>query len=239
MSKHDLVSIQNEPEVERRQALKYMLGCMAAAAWTPSAVAEYLEQVHEGHTPAASSKSTRKRRPLATGKPTYFKAAEFKALSRMVDLIIPRTETPGAVDAGVPLYIDILAGGDSALGERFHKGLADLDAASRKSSGKRFADAGEAAQTKVLEAMLPKNADGNGFFQTVKAMTLVGYYSSEMGLYEELHFVGNQVLSSFKGCPHGGHSLDAASRPAQRASIQDSTLPWPFPSSDNIIGEDQ
>jgi hypothetical protein len=239
MSNSDLVSIQEELNSQRRQALKYMLGCMAAAAWAPELAAEFLEQAHEGHSPGKKAASARKHRPLATGKPTYFKSAEYKILTRMVDLILPRTDTPGAADAGVPLYIDLVAGADPALGQRLRKGLADLDAASRTAAGKRFADTGEAAQTKILEAMVPKRAAGNDFFETVKAMTLVGYYSSEIGLYEELHFVGNQVLNTFKGCPHGGHSLDAPSRPALRAAIQDSTQPWPFPGSDNILGEDQ
>src|SRR5258707_3854471 len=99
MSKHDLVSIQKEPDFERRQALKYMLGCMAAAAWAPASAAEFLEQAHEGHTPAKAANGGRRRRPLASGKPIYFKSAAFKTLTRMVDLILPRPETPGAVDA--------------------------------------------------------------------------------------------------------------------------------------------
>jgi hypothetical protein len=158
----------------------------------------------------------------------------------MVDLIIPRTDTPGAADAGVPLYIDIVVNSDRALGEKFQRGLSQLDAASRKASKKSFAEAPEPAQIKVLQSLLPNNAHGNEFFETVKAMTIVGCYSSEIGLFEELHFKGNEALSSFPGCPHGGHPVDV---PARRqlgvaGRIQDPNRKWPFPSSDNITGED-
>jgi hypothetical protein len=70
-------------------------------------------------------------------------------------------------------------------------------------------------------------------------MTIVGYYSSEIGLLQELHFKGNEALSSFPGCPHGGHSLDVpAHRPGVAGVIEDPSRKWPFPSSDNITGAD-
>lgn len=222
---------------DRRGALRYTLGMMAAAGADPELVDAWMQQVHQESE--RSSPPGKTYRPLAEGKPTFFNAGEYKTLTRMVDLIIPRTDTPGAADAGVPLYIDIVVNSDRALGKKFRAGLSQLDAASQKASKKNFADAPDREQIKVLEAMLPSKAPGNDFFETVKAMTVVGYYSSEIGLFQELHFKGNEALSTFPGCPHGGHAVDI---PARRrpgvASIQDPTRKWPFPSSDNITGED-
>jgi hypothetical protein len=100
-------------------------------------------------------------------------------------------------------------------------------------------EAPEPAQIKVLQSLVPKKAHGNDFFETVKSMTIVGYYSSEIGLFEELHFKGNEALSTFPGCPHGGHPVD---QPGRRAgivrSIEDPMRKWPFPNSDNITAED-
>ena len=109
-----------------------------------------------------------------------------------------------------------------------------------RASGYDDADARPAAQNQLLEKMLPKNAPGNDFFETVKAMTLVGYYSSEIGLFEELHFVGNEALGTFPGCPHGGHSVDVPKRHASMTPLRivDPSRKWPFPSSDNITAED-
>lgn len=40
------------------------------------------------------------------GTHLFYNDDEYRALSRIADLIIPRTETPGAIDAGVPAFMD-------------------------------------------------------------------------------------------------------------------------------------
>ena len=224
--------------LDRRQALRYALGMMAAAGADPLVLDGWMQQVHDSAR-SANNGAKPKHRPLVEGAPKFFNASEYKTLTRMADMIIPRTDTPGAADAGVPLYIDIIVNSDAALGEKFRNGLSELDRASQKAAQKNFADAPEPARIKVLESMLPSQAPGNDFFETVKAMTIVGYYSSEIGLFEELHFIGNEALSNFPGCPHGGHSLDVPARKAGVAStVQDPVRKWPFPSADNITWEE-
>ena len=224
--------------LDRRQVL-HALGMMAAVGAAPEMLDAWMQQVHH-ESEQSNTPGVKKYRPLAEGNPTFFNANEYKALTRMVDVIIPRTDTPGAADAGVPLYIDIVVNADRTLAEKFRNGLNQLDAASQKASKRSFADAPEPAQIKVLQSMLSKKAHGNDFFETVKAMTIVGYYSSEIGLFEELHFKGNEALSSFPGCPHGGHPVDVPTRKHQGVAslIEDPLRKWPFPSSDNITGED-
>jgi Gluconate 2-dehydrogenase subunit 3 len=228
--------LETNPDFDRRQALRYALGLMAAVGAEPLMLDAWMQQAQDS-VRSGSGAAHSKYRPLVEGEPKFFNATEYKTLTRLVDLIIPRTDTPGAADAGVPLYIDIIVNSDAALGEKFRSGLTQLDAASQKAGQKSFREASEAAQTKVLQSMLPEKAPGHDFFETVKAMTIVGYYSSEIGLFQELHFKGNEALSTFPGCPHGGHALD---RPARRAAagVQDPARKWPFPSSDNITGED-
>ena len=40
--------------------------------------------------------------------PLYFSKIEFSLLSKIVDFLIPKTETPGALDMKVPQFIDII-----------------------------------------------------------------------------------------------------------------------------------
>ena len=40
--------------------------------------------------------------------PLYFSKTEFSLLSNIVDFLVPKTETPGAVDMKVPQFIDII-----------------------------------------------------------------------------------------------------------------------------------
>jgi hypothetical protein len=232
--------LETNPDFDRRQALRYALGMMAAVGADPFMLDAWMQQAQDSaRSSNAGAHAQTKYRPLAEGNPTFFNANEYKTLTRLVDLIIPRTDTPGAADAGVPLYIDIIVNSDGALGEKFRSGLSQLDAASRNATKNSFAEAAEPARIKVLQSMLPEKAPGHDFFETVKAMTIVGYYSSEIGLFQELHFKGNEALSNFPGCPHGGHALDVpAHRPGVANTIEDPSRKWPFPSSDNITGAD-
>ena len=41
-------------------------------------------------------------------RPLYFSKTEFSLLSNIIDFLIPKTETPGALDMKVPQFIDII-----------------------------------------------------------------------------------------------------------------------------------
>src|SRR4051794_31561369 len=60
-------------------------------------------------------------------KPGYFSEQQFEIISRMADLIIPATSTPGAIEAGVPAYIDSVVGANKQLQEICGPGLTALD----------------------------------------------------------------------------------------------------------------
>lgn len=65
-----------------------------------------------------------KRQPIASGGPARaFAPAQFALLTELVDLILPRTDTPGAVDAGAHWYVDQMAAARPALGLRLRAGL--------------------------------------------------------------------------------------------------------------------
>ena len=69
---------------------------------------------------------------------------------------------------------------------------------------------------------LPQN-EGNAavtleaFFLTAKQATVHGYYTSEIGIHQELRYKGNKVLLQFVGCqtvdgkdcPHCGQKAEA------------------------------
>ncbi|MGH9505332.1 MAG: gluconate 2-dehydrogenase subunit 3 family protein, partial [Terriglobales bacterium] len=67
-----------------------------------------------------------KRQPIACGgPPRAFAPAQFALLTELVDLVLPRTDTPGAVDAGAHWYVDQMAAAQPALGLRLRSGLND------------------------------------------------------------------------------------------------------------------
>jgi hypothetical protein len=142
--------------------------------------------------------------------------AETETIATMADLIIPETDTPGARAAGVHEFIDLIVA--DHYGEydraRFKAGIADVDTRSRTLFGADFVSAAEPQRTAILNTLdaevealrRGKAHPEDHFFQRVKSLTLFGYYTSEIGMIQELGF--EMVPGSFDGCilfaPHRG-----------------------------------
>lgn len=121
------------------------------------------------------------------------------------DRIIPSTKTPGAKAAKVNQFIDVIVADwyDEEEKESFLAGLAEVDARSQKLFGKDFVQLAPAQQDKLLTVMDGELADlyhppagyrkdrvnllENNFFFRMKALTLTGYYTSQVGFEQELH----------------------------------------------------
>jgi hypothetical protein len=135
----------------------------------------------------------------------------------IAELIIPATDTPGATDAKVNEFIDLLLTEwfDPSETKEFLAGLAEVDARSRKKFSAAFVDGTPAQQTALLkeldaEAMgfaakqgpalphaVPTPVPTNFFYQ-MKKLTLAGYYTSKTGYTKGL---GKPAVSiGFTGC---------------------------------------
>jgi len=125
-------------------------------------------------------------------------AHQNETVATIAELIIPKTDTPGAREAGVPAFIDVMladwAGDDQR--QMFTAGLANVDERSRALFGKEFVACSEAQRTQILtdlDAELARLRDtksdaSKNFFQAMKWLTLTGYYTSEVGATTELHY---------------------------------------------------
>jgi gluconate 2-dehydrogenase gamma chain len=123
---------------------------------------------------------------------------EMEAAAKLSDLIIPRTETPGASDAGVPEFIDRRLTATPTLAAAFRHGLGLL--------GPNFVHLPTERQVEILtEYSNAPETEGGRFFRLLKDMTIDGYYSSRAGLTQELGWHGNTFLTEFKGCTHPEH----------------------------------
>ncbi len=160
---------------------------LAAAAATALPVLPVLnaqQHQHAAETPPAA------RKPYT---PKFFTRAEYALVSQVAERIIPRTTTPGAIDAGVPESIDRASALNRELGARLKKGVAQL-----RSEG--FSEASEEKRIGMLKGI----AD-SPFFKTVKDLAIDAYYTSRQGLTQELGWNANTFLSEFKGCTHSEH----------------------------------
>jgi hypothetical protein len=130
------------------------------------------------------------------------------------EIMIPQTDTPGAKAALVNQFIDsVLEKSDDRMRDEFLGGLTWLDVRSKELSGKDFMSSSSAGQLALLTP-LSKALDsgvttdpGVQFFQAVKGLTIAGYYSSEIGMMQELGDDGQMFLLEFKGCTHPEHQV--------------------------------
>ena len=137
----------------------------------------------------------------------------------MTDVIIPATDTPGAKGAKVNEFIDVILTDWATNDERqkFLAGLANVDERSTTLFGKSFVDSSAAQQEVLLRAMddewvrlesVPKPRTTayekrdqqlkDPFFGVFKRLTLVGYYTSEIGFSQELK--KEIIPGSYHGC---------------------------------------
>ncbi len=186
----------------RRSALVTLVAGTAAAAWAQSTP----EHHHEAQETAPSPANT-------APKPTLlFQGRDYETLVRLTDLIIPRTDTPGAADVGVAWHIDQAISKKKEIYPLYQDGFAYLNTAAQKQGKPDFLSLPEQAQiallTQICEAKTGREA---AFFQSLKELTIEWYYNSEAGLAHELGYKGNTYRAEFPGCTHPEHW------PAQKA----------------------
>lgn len=186
----------------RRDALRIIAITSAALPTLGSAAQETKEvetqpgHVHEGSTIKVPE----------PGKPAFFQPSEFQAIEALSERIIPRSDTPGAKDAGVALLIDKAILAKPALAETYRAGISDLNALAIGTYGPEFASLNEQQQIALLTPLsLDTNSSLGKFFTLVKDMTIDAYYKTEAGLKTELGWHGNTYLSEFIGCTHPEH----------------------------------
>lgn len=189
--------------IDRRQALKTLTAAGAGAATIPAWVTTLVE-VAEARRPTAVGQST--------GTDSTFTQAQYDTVDLLSELIIPETDTAGARQARVVDFIDtVLSDAPRPVRDRFLGGLRWLDERSGELFGATFTAASTDQQTALLTILgSPRNdtsADRTGveFFQAMKSLTVTGYYTSRIGMLQELDDNGAVMFDEKLGCSHPEH----------------------------------
>jgi gluconate 2-dehydrogenase gamma chain len=139
----------------------------------------------------------------------FFTPAEYTLVDQLTEIIIPKDESPGAREAGVSEFIDFMAASDPTIQQPFRDGLRWLDDQARKRKGIDFAKLPPEQQATLLKNVayrdqyLPGQEAGQKFFTLFRHYTVMGYYTSRIGL-EELDFPGLRMYAQSPACPHTG-----------------------------------
>ena len=162
--------------MNRRQALQQMAVLMSVSPLTALAIENYPTHA----------------RTIAES--TFFTGDEQKLVAEMAQLIIPTTATPGAKEVGVPAFIEMMLQECYRQPEQelFKKGLADVETRA-KILGKNFLALSPAAKNGLL-LQLENEAQQNRsrvptFWQLLKELTLIGYFTSEAGMTKAMNYV--------------------------------------------------
>lgn len=181
------IGVESEIELTRRELIK--LGASAAIAASLAG----LDQ--RSIAQAAQDKA-----------PLFFTKDEFALVDELTELIIPTDEhSPGARAAKVAGYIDF------RLSESFEEqpktmwrdGLKLIEQLSQEMNGKRFLEASHeqrvALLTRISANEMKAERPEELFFKELKSRATRAYYSSKIGIHDEMEYKGNTYLKEFVG----------------------------------------
>jgi gluconate 2-dehydrogenase gamma chain len=213
---------------ERRDILRY-IGIASVAATFPGFRQWAFACSHDApgdlHAPAHTSVDSQASKE--TYKLLFLTSEQFRLVEHLAEMIIPADENPGAKEAGVAEFIDFMLANRVAVSapydaqssevllrlgseaqEKFLTGLAWINAHSKLEFGHAFLDCTVEQQNDFLETLAykakfkPTTEEGREFFQLMRDYTVVGYYTTKIGL-ESLGYPGlRMVWPAMPGCSH-------------------------------------
>jgi hypothetical protein len=143
--------------------------------------------------------------------PAFFSREQIAVVAEVAEIMIPRTDTPGARDVGVPAFIDtmldnVYSGDDRA---RYLTGLATFEAQAQQQQGREFlaltAKGRQRFVQQVHDVALhagpggePPHKDRRPFILMTKELTLLGFFTSRAGATAVLQY--DPLPGSYQGC---------------------------------------
>ena len=196
MSSNDPVDLRQD----RRQWLKTSATALGASLLPLPVVSEESEAQT---APDAKSRSRAAGIPFAR----FFTPAQHALVEELSETIIPADgHSGGAKAAKVADYMDqtLRESFDDARKTLWREGLRLVDIMSRHYNGKTFVNA-TPEQRIALLTVLSDNVRMTDlpevrFFIELKRMTVTGYYTSKIGIHDELEYKGNRLLKEYVGC---------------------------------------
>ena len=143
------------------------------------------------------------------GDELVFDKDKIALLDEIGETIIPATSTPGAKAAKIGEYMQIIVTDcyEEKNQKIFMEGLTKINEASKKKFDKSFMEV-DANQRKTLLVELDneqkdymkkkKKDESSHYFRMMKELTLLGYFTSEIGCTQALRFV--EVPGKYDGC---------------------------------------
>lgn len=179
--------------MDRREAIKRTAYIMGGLVFAPSALG-----VLKGC----------RARPSLDWNPELFSADQAHLVSVLSDVILPADDTPGASEVGVPAFIEDMVNDVYTEENRnlFLDGLNAFEEEAREHLGGPFVDAtseeqfefAEGKNREAIEVDVSSSESGPSFFLIFKELTMLGYFTSEVGATQVLRY--EAVPGRYDGC---------------------------------------
>lgn len=184
--------------IDRRELLKRVAYLMGGAISAPAML---------GVLQGCSAK-----KPTADWVPGFFNATQAAIVSEVAEIIIPRTDTPGAKDLGVPAFIDTMLKDtySNVDQERYVRGLEQFALRAQQTHGRTFIELDAAQQQQLVrevhDAAIQAGRDNEAddrrenrpFILMTKELTMLGFFTSEIGATQILQYTA--VPGPYRGC---------------------------------------
>jgi hypothetical protein len=138
--------------------------------------------------------------------PLFFSKPDFALLETLTEIIIPADDhSPGAHAAGVAAYIDnfVARSVDPDEKKSWTKGLALVNSLSQQMNQAPFSNAKKDQQISVLNSMATNErhptTETEKFWGQLKETTAFAYYTSSIGIHQDIEYKGNVILEQFVG----------------------------------------
>ncbi|MEM8892986.1 MAG: gluconate 2-dehydrogenase subunit 3 family protein [Bacteroidota bacterium] len=189
--------------MDRRESMKSLLiGTMAGGVIVQGCAPEVPESskmpdISEAQSNSYGRTKEEKARDQELLNTTGFSESELATIAILCDIILPSTESAGgAIDAGVPEFIDFIAKDIPAHELPIKGGLMWLNSRSNNTFGLPFEKLNEAQRISIIDEIAypedakPEALPGVAFFSRMRNLTLTGYYTTKMGI-DDLGYRGN------------------------------------------------
>jgi hypothetical protein len=158
------------------------MGAVALYSSFPSILSEFL------------SSCKTKDKELRAG---FFTEDEFHLIEGITDALLPATSTPGALDAKVPYFLDLVI--KNCLAKADQQSIKDgLDQMNDKEKFSSLSAAEKSNAVRKIDDAAFKADASNTWFRIVKKLSLIGYFTSQEGMTKALSYV--KVPGDYKAC---------------------------------------
>jgi hypothetical protein len=192
----------------RRRDLNTVLASIAATTTGQTFFGKWLQAAEGAHAHAFNGAAPDESRQWSEYAPQFFTPKEFAAIDAFAATMIPTDQTPGAREAHVPQFLDFVI---HAAAEHAPEMQQQWRSFAQHLQSAGFAQQTPSQQIEFVQHLSRGESDPQDvddlfpLYKQAKRLIVFAYYTSRVGLIDNLEYKGLAYLTTFPGCDHPEH----------------------------------